>query len=161
MISGGTTTDRSPLSSLVTVSPIFDAAQTSTVATFVKGDTQSNKAAIANGNATFSVASTALNGIRVTMKNVGTGAFATAVSLYVTAVSNTAIIQLPGIVDAAISPATFPNGAHGLLTATNAPSFSNYPSIQAYVTGFTDITAGTTTTTGSTIAAVTTNRTGW
>ena len=54
-----------------------------------------------------------------------------------------------------------PNGADGLLTATNAPSFANYPSIQAYVTGFTDITAGTTTTTGETIAAATTNRTGW
>jgi hypothetical protein len=160
MISGGTTTDRSPLSSLVTVSPIIDASQGSTIATFVKGDTQSNAAAIANGNATFSVSSTALNGIRVTMKNVGTGAFATAVSLYATSTSNTAIITNDGNV-ADGNPKVNPNGADGLLTATNAPSYSNYPAIQAYVTGFTDITAGTTTTTGETITAVTTDRTGW
>ena len=159
MISGGTTTDRSPLSSLVTVAPIFDAAETSTVAGFIKGDTQSNLAA-SSGNFTFTVGSTALNGIRVTMKNVGTGALASAVSLYATAVSNTAIIANAGQV-ADGNPSANPNGADNLLTATNAPSFANYPAIQAYVTGFTDITAGTTTTTGTTIAAVTTNRTGW
>ena len=72
MISGGTTTDRSPLSSLVTVAPVIDASQGSTVATFVKGDTVSNVAAQTSGNFTFDVSETALNGIRITMTNVGT-----------------------------------------------------------------------------------------
>ena len=93
------------------------------------------------------------------MKNVGTGAFAADVSLTATAISNTAIIANGGAADNTIL--ANPNGTDNLLTATNAPSFASYPSIQAYVTGFTDITAGTTTSTGETIAAVTTNRTGW
>ena len=163
MISGGTTTDRSPLSSLVTVAPVIDASQGSTVATFLKGDTVSNVAAQTSGNFTFDVSETALNGIRITMTNVGTGAFASAVSLYATAVSNTAIIANSGNV-ANGNPSANPNGADNLLVlGTNAPTFANYPSVQQYVTGFTDITAGTTTTTttGSTIAAVSTNRTGW
>jgi prefoldin subunit 5 len=162
MVSGGTTTDRSPLSSIVTVAPVIDAAQTSTVATFLKGDTVSNLAAQTSGNFTFSVSSTELKGVRITMKNVGTGAFAAAVSLRPAAVSNTAIIANDGTVAGPGNAAG--NGAADLLIlGTNAPSFANYADIQQYVTGFTDITAGTTTTTttGSTVAAVTTNRTGW
>ena len=38
MISGGTTTDRSPLATTITVTPVIDAAQTSTVATFLTGN---------------------------------------------------------------------------------------------------------------------------
>ena len=42
-----------------------------------------------------------------------------------------------------------------------ALTFWPFHSIKDYVTAYSDITAGTTTTTGSTVAAVTTNRTGW
>jgi hypothetical protein len=162
MVSGGTTTDRSPLSSIVSVSPNIDASQGSTVATFLKGDKTSNLAGKISGNFTFAVSSTELKGIRITMKNVGTGAFASAVTLTPTAVSQTAIIGNDGTVGGAGNAAG--NGAADMLIlGTNAPTFANYPSVQEYVTAFGDISAGTTTstTTGSTVAAVTTNRTGW
>jgi len=161
MISGGTATDRSPLHTQVTVAPIIDASEGSTVATFMKGDTVSNLAASTSGNFTFSVSSTDLNGIRVTLQNTGGTAFASAVSLYPTAVSQTAIIGNDGTTWAAGSS---PDGSRDkLILGTNAPTFANYASVENYVTAFASITAGTTTTTttGSTVAAVSTNRTGW
>ena len=161
MISGGTTTDRSPLHTQVTVAPVIDASQGSTIATFLKGDTVSNLAAKTSGNFAFSVSSADISGFRVTLKNTSSQAFATAVSLYATSVSNTAIIANSGNV-ADGNPSANPNGADNLLVlGTNAPTFANYDSVEQYVTAYTDITAGTTTTTGSTVAAVSTNRTGW
>ncbi len=161
MISGGTTTDRSPLHTQVTVAPVIDASQGSTIATFLKGDTVSNLAGKTSGNFEFSVSSADISGFRVTLKNTSSQAFATAVSLYATAVSNTAIIANSGNV-ADGNPSANPNGADNLLVlGTNAPTFANYGSVEQYVTAYTDITAGTTTTTGSTVAAVATNRTGW
>jgi len=157
MISGGTTTDRSPLHSQVTVAPVIDAAQTSTVAKFLTGNV-SNLAAKTSGNFAFSVASTDLSGIRVTLKNVGGTAFASAVSLYANAASNTAIVarQTSG------AGATLPNGVDNLLVlGTNAPAWASGSTIGNYVTAFGDISAGTTTTTGSTVLPVATNRTGW
>ena len=151
------TTDRSPLATTITVAPVIDAAQTSTVATFLTGNV-SNLAAKTSENFTFSVASQDLGGIRVTLKNVGSTAFSSNVSLYGAAVSNTAITTGTG------DGLTKPNGADNLLVeGTNAPTWAAgvNDSIKDYVTAYSDITAGTTTTTGSTVAAVTTNRTGW
>ena len=73
------------------------------------------------------------------------------VSLWATAVSNTAII----------ADAAGPAGEDNLLVSgTNIPAWtSTYTSVGDYVTAYTDIAAGTTTETGST--AVLTNRTGW
>ena len=58
---------------------------------------------------------------------------------------------------------TKPNEYNLLVEGTNAPTWAAgvNDSIKDYVTAYSDITAGTTTTTGSTVAAVTTNRTGW
>jgi hypothetical protein len=158
MISGGTTSDRSPLASTITVTPVIDAAQTSTVATFVKGNTVSNLAAKTSENFTFSVASADLGGIRVTLKNVGSAAFSSTISLYGAAVSNTAITTGTG------DGLTKPNGADNLLVeGTNVATFASgvNDSVKDYVTAYTDIVAGTTTTTTAAVTAVTTNRTGW
>ena len=157
MISGGTTTDRSPLHSQVTVAPVIDAAQTSTVAKFLTGNV-SNLAAKTSGNFAFSVASSDLSGIRVTLKNVGGTAFSSNVSLYANAASNTAIVAR----SQSGAAATLPNGVDNLLVlGTNAPAWATGSTIGNYVTAFADISAGTTTTTGSTVSAVATNRTGW
>jgi prefoldin subunit 5 len=157
MISGGTTTDRSPLHTQVTVAPVIDAAQTSTVAKFLTGNV-SNLAAKTSANFAFSVASTDLSGIRVTLKNVGGTAFSSNVSLYANAASNTAIVARTN----SGAEGTLPNGVDNLLVlGTNAPSWATGSSIGNYVTAFGDISAGTTTTTGSDIDPVSTNRTGW
>jgi hypothetical protein len=182
MISGGAVNDLSPLAVNVTVTPIIDAAQVSTtipllgnnvldygarlVAATANGGGYnsttpsliSNASALASNLFTFDVTEQALSGIRVSLKNTGSLAFASAVSLIATAVSNTAIIS-----NTVKGTGTLANdGFHGLLVGgANAPTYANDPSIQAYVTAFTEITAGTTTTTTAAVTAVTTNRTGW
>jgi hypothetical protein len=156
MISGGSTTDRSPLSTLVNVTPLIDDAQTSTTAKFLTGNV-SNNAAKTSGNFAFSVTETELMGMRVTLRNVGSVAFSSAVSLYGAAVSNTAIITN------ATSGVT-PNGMDSLLaegrTIATWSATAN-GSVADYMTGYTDIVAGTTTTSTAAVTAVTTNRTGW
>jgi hypothetical protein len=96
-------------------------------------------------------------GMRVTLRNVGSVAFSSAVSLYGAAVSNTAIITN------ATSGVT-PNGMDSLLaegrTIATWSATAN-GSVADYMTGYTDIVAGTTTTSTAAVTAVTTNRTGW
>jgi hypothetical protein len=156
MISGGSTTDRSPLSTLVNVTPIIDNAQTSTTALFLTGNV-SNNAAKTSGNFAFSVTEEELMGMRVTLRNTGSVAFSSSVSLYAAAVSNTAIITN------ATSGVT-PNGMDSLLaegrTIATWSATAN-GSVADYMTGYSDIVAGTTTTTTAAVTAVTTNRTGW
>jgi hypothetical protein len=162
MISGGTTTDRSPLASTITVTPVIDAAQTSTVATFLPGNV-SNQAAQTSGNFTYSVASTDLGGIRITLKNVGSVAFSTSVSLYGTAVSNTAITANTGTTESNAGMVA-PNGADNLLVeGTNIATWASNVNddVQNYVTDYTDIALGTTTAVSAAITAVATIRTGW
>ena len=161
MISGGTTTDRSPLSAQVTVTPIIDAAGTSTTARFI-ADTVSNTAELASSNFNFSIASTDVSGIRITLRNSGSAALTSAVSLYGAAVSNTAYVATSTGGDAAAY--TNPNGTDNLLEegisiATWAAGVND--SVKDYVTDYSDIVAGTTTTTTEGVTAVLTNRTGW
>ena len=164
-VSGSPTQNTSPLEvSFPSISFVIDAAQTSTTATLTPSayNVASNVAGKNSSLYTLTAAApTVKNGLRVTLKNTSSQAFASAVSLYATAVSNTAIIANSGNV-ADGNPSANPNGADNLLVlGTNAPSYANYASVEQYVTAYGDITAGTTTTTGSTVAAVSTNRTGW
>ena len=184
MISGGAVNDLSPLAVKdVTVTPIIDAAQVSTtigllgdnvidygqrlVAATANGggynsttpSAISNASALASGLFTFDVTEKALAGIRVSLKNTGSLAFASAVTLTNTAVSNTAIIPVRVVKGAASG---LPNGYDNLLVGgVNAPTYANYPAIQQYVTAFSEITSGTTTTTTAAVTAVDTDRTGW
>ena len=161
MISGGTTTDRSGLSYRVNVTPYIDAAGTSSTAKFLTGNV-SNTAARTSGNFAFTVTEADLSGIRVTLRNTGSVAFATAVSLYGAPVSNTAIVTtLHGDGDGGADGA---NGAEDLLVAgTNIATYNatTNAGVAGYVTGYTDITAGTTSTTTAGVTNVLTNRTGW
>jgi len=183
MISGGAVNDLSPLAVDVTVTPIIDAAQVSTtigllgdnvidygqrlVAATANGggynsttpSAISNASALASGLFTFDVTEQALSGIRVSLKNTGSLAFASAVTLTNTAVSNTAIIPVRVVKGNATA---LPNGFDNLLVGgVNAPTYANDPSIQSYVTAFSEITSGTTTTTTAAVTAVNTDRTGW
>jgi hypothetical protein len=153
MISGGTTTDKSPLQSMVNVTPYIDAESTSTTAKFLTGNV-SNTAAKTSGNFAFTVTESELQGIRITLRNSGSVAFASAVSLYGTAVSNTAII----------TGTTTANGANGLLVQNaSIPTYNatTNAGVGQYVTAYGSITAGTTTTDTEGVTAVLTNRTGW
>ncbi len=164
MISGGTTTDRSGLSYRVNVTPYIDAAGTSSTAKFLTGNV-SNTAARTSGNFAFTVTEADLSGIRVTLRNTGSVAFASAVSLYGAAVSNTAIATtLHGSNVTANNGADSFNGAEDLLVAgTNIATYNatTNAGVADYVTGYTSITAGTTTTTTAGVTNVLTNRTGW
>jgi len=173
-ISGGGVADNSPLAVDINIVPIIDAAMDSTTAMLL-GDDQvdygtttggsansggviSNTGAQASNLFAFTVTETALSGIRVTLKNVGSLAFSTAVSVYGTAVSNTAIITAAN--DGAGS--VLPNGINGVLAGgTNAPSYANDLNIASYITDFTEISSGTTTTTTAAVTALLTDRTGW
>jgi hypothetical protein len=157
MISGGTTTDRSPLMSVVNITPYIDAVGTSTTAKFqagvAHGGAISNTAARTSGNFAFSVTEETLNGLRITLKNTGSVAFTSSVSLYATAVSNQAII----------ADVNGPAGEDNLLVAGTsiATWTADYTAPGDYVTAYTDIAAGTTTTTTGAVTAVSTDRTGW
>ena len=129
----------------------------STTATMLDGYA-SNTAALASSNFSFDVTEEQLNGIRVTLKNTGGTAFSSNVSLYATAVSNTAIVART----TSGAGATLPNGVDNLLVlGINAPAYATDSGIGQYVTAFADITAGTTTTTTAAVTAVNLNRTGW
>ena len=178
-ISGGGVADNSPLAVNINIVPIIDAAEASTTigltgdnvktyhalsetAGLASATALSNVLANTNGYFAWTVTEQALSGIRVTLKNTGNVLFADAVSVVNTGVSNTAILQ------PAITVATSANGAittdgvnSALVEGTNAPTYANENSMQAYVTAFTAITAGTTTTTTAAVTAVDTDRTGW
>ena len=160
-VSGGTQSDRSPLGSLFTVTPIIDAAQTSTTVQLLNSTgTISNTLALGSSNFVFDVAETQLTGIRVTLKNVGTGAFASAVSLTGAVVSNTALLTDLTLISTGPLPQNA-DATNDLLDSGNAPSYANDANIGAYLTTYAQITAGTTTTTSAAVTAVTLNRTGW
>ena len=151
-ISGGTVADNSPIAGAVAITPIIDPLQVSTTTKLLTGNV-SNAAAITSGNITFTVTEEALSGVRVTLKNIGGTTFSSNVSVYGSAVSNTAVMSSDGI---------SANGTYGLLVlGTNAPTYANDKPIGQYVTAFGDITAGTTTTTTAGVTNVLTNRTGW
>ena len=171
-ISGGGVADNSPLAVNINIVPVIDAAMASTTAMLL-GDDQvdygtttggsansngliSNTGALASSLFAFTVTETPLSGIRVTLKNTGSLAFAAAVSVYGTAVSNAAIITA----SVAAGNGELPSGVNGVLAGgTNAPTFVNENGMGVYTTAFTDITSGTTTT--AAVTAVLTNRTGW
>ena len=174
-ISGGGVADNSPLAVNIDIVPIVDAAEASTtigltgnnVATYhnlsgglgglASGTALSNTSALASNYFAWTVTEQALSGVRVTLKNTGSLAFAAAVSVQGAAVSNTAILQAVVADDGAT-----PNGVDNVLVeGTNAPTYANESGMQAYVTAFTAITAGTTTTSTSAVTAVNTLRTGW
>ena len=161
-VSGGTASDHSPLGSLYTVTPVIDAAQTSTTVQLLNSTgTISNTLAQGSNNFTFDVAETQLTGIRVTLKNVGTGAFASAVSLHGAAVSNTALLTDLNLIGTGAAEHGNADATNDLLDSGNAPSYANDNNMGAYLTAYSDITAGTTTTTTAAVTAVTLNRTGW
>ena len=161
MISGGTSTDKSGLSSIVNVTPFIDDAQTSTTAKFLTGNV-SNNAAKTSGNFAYTVTESQISGIRITLRNTGSVAFASAVSLYGTAVSNTAIVANDGTTENN-GGAVAPNGADNqLVSGTNVAAWTaTYTGPGDLVTDYSDIAAGTTTTTSAAVTEVTTNRTGW
>ena len=167
-ISGGTTVDNSPVAVNVAITPIIDAAMASTSVILLDnaqvdygtttGGSANSAGVISNTGAqasslfAFDITETALNGIRITLKNSGSLLFAQAVTVYGTAVSNTAIVT--GTTVAAGS-----NG--GLVLGTSAPTYANDNDIGAYMTTFANITSGTTTTTTAAVTAVDTDRTTW
>ena len=134
MISGGTTTDRSPIMASVNVTPYIDAESTSTTAKFLAGEV-SNTAARTSGNFAFTVTEETLNGLRITLSNTGSVAFSSSVSLYGAAVSNTAILT---------ENAAQVGEGNLLVDGTNITAWtSTYTSPGDYVTAYTDIAAGT------------------
>jgi hypothetical protein len=162
MISGGTSTDKSGLSSIVNVTPFIDDAQTSTTAKFLTGNV-SNNAAKTSGNFAFTVTEEEISGIRITLRNTGSVAFASAVSLYGAAASNTAILTAGDGEGTVTDGEAKPNGTDRLLVSgTNVAAWTaTYTGPGDLVTDYGDIAAGTTTTTTAAVTAVTTNRTGW
>jgi len=152
-VSGGTALDRSPLSVQYAVTPIIDAAMASTTIQLLNSTgVISNTLAEASNNFTFDVAETTLTGVRITLKNVGTGAFATAVSLHGAAVSNTALLT---------GNTTTKDDRDNILGATTAPTYANDARIAPYMTTYAEITAGTTTETTEGVTAVLNTKTGW
>jgi hypothetical protein len=161
-VSGGTASDHSPLGSSFTVTPVIDAAGTSTTVQLLNSTgTISNTLAEGSNSFTFDVAETTLSGIRVTLKNVGTGSFATAVSLHGAVVSNTALLTdltLLGTGDVTHGSA---DATKDLLSATNGPSYANDANIASYLTTHAEISAGTTSTVTTAVAATLNTKTGW
>jgi hypothetical protein len=162
MISGGTSTDKSGLSSIVNVTPFIDDAQTSTTAKFLTGNV-SNNAAKTSGNFAFTVTEEEISGIRITLRNTGSVAFSSAVSLYGAAASNTAILTAGDGEGTVTDGEAKPNGTDRLLVSgTNVAAWTaTYTAPGDLVTDYGDIAAGTTTTTTAAVTEVTTNRTGW
>jgi hypothetical protein len=155
-VSGTAAVDMSPLISIPTPSIVYDAAQTSTTAGLTPSayNVASNLAGKNSSLYTLSVTGVDKNGLRVTLKNTGSLAFPSTVTLVGDTASNTAII----------TSAAAQDGVNGLLVdGVNIASYNatNSPSTADYVTSFTEISAGTTTTTTAAVTAVTLNRTGW
>ena len=156
-VSGTATVDMSPIAlAIPTPSIVYDAAQTSTTAGLTPSayNVASNLAGKNSSLYTISVTGVDKNGLRVSLKNTGSLAFPSTVTLVGDTASNTAII----------TSAAAQDGVNGLLVdGVNIASYNatNSPSTADYVTAFSEISAGTTTTTTAAVTAVTLNRTGW
>jgi hypothetical protein len=165
-VSGGTASDHSPLGSAFTVTPIIDVAGTSTTVQLLNSTgTISNTLAEGSNNFTFDVAETVLTGIRVTLKNVGTGTFAAAVSLTGAAVSNTALLTDLNLNASAAAHADHgigvANATNDLLDSGNSAAYANDNRIATYLTTYGQISAGTTSTVTTAVDAVLNTKTGW
>jgi hypothetical protein len=161
-VSGGTASDHSPLGSTFTVTPVIDAAQTSTTVQLLNSTgTISNTLAEGSNSFTFDVAETTLSGIRVTLKNTGTGAFASTVSLHGAVVSNTALLTDLTLLGTGDVTHGFADATKDLLSATNGPSYANDANIASYLTTYGEISAGTTSTVTTAVAATLNTKTGW
>jgi hypothetical protein len=165
-VSGGTASDHSPLGSAFTVTPIIDVAGTSTTVQLLNSTgTISNTLAEGSNNFTFDVAETVLTGIRVTLKNVGTGTFAAAVSLTGAAVSNTALLTDLNLNASAAAHADHGHGVanatNDLLDSGNSAAYANDNRIATYLTTYGQISAGTTSTVTTAVDAVLNTKTGW
>ena len=161
-VSGGSVSDRSPIPSSFSVTPVIDVAGTSTTVQLLNSTgTISNTLAQGSNSFNFDVTETALSGIRVTLKNTGTGAFASAVSLHGAAVSNTAILTDTSKISTGGLGGTHVDSTPDLLDSGNAPTYANNANLANYLTTYAQITAGTTVTETSAVTAVKTNRTGW
>jgi len=156
-VSGTATTDMSPLAlAVATPSLVIDAAQTSTTATLTPSayNVSSNLAGKNSSLWNITIGKLDKNGLRVSLKNVGSLAFPSAVTLTGDTASNTAIT----------TGAAAPNGENGLLV--DGVSIASYnattdPNVANYVTAFSEVSAGTTTTTTAAVTAVNLIRTGW
>ena len=158
-VSGNATMDLSPLAVDVAVTPVIDAAQTSTTAGLtpsgydaVMAGTSSNVEGSNSSFYSFTVTETKKYGIRVTLKNTGSLAFASTVGTYANKDSNTAIVT------GTAAQGVLTNGllVAGVNITTWVADTNEAP--ENYVAAFSDITSGTT---AATVAAVTINRTGW
>ena len=154
-VSGTATADMSPLVSIPTPSFVLDAAQTSTVAGLTPSayNVASNLAGSNSSLFTLSTSGAAKAGLRVSLKNTGSLAFGSTVTLVGDVQSNTAII----------TSAAAQDGVDGLLVdgvSIGTYSSANYTGTADYVTTFAQVSAGTTATTGA-VTAVNTNRTTW
>ena len=116
-VSGSATTDMSPLALAVpTPVLVIDAAQTSTTATLTPSayNVASNLAGKNSSLWNIAITKSDKAGLRVSLKNVGSLAFPSTISLTGDTASNTAIITATGA----------PNGLNGLLT--NGVSIATY-----------------------------------
>ena len=156
-VSGTAAVDMSPIAlAIPTPSIVYDAAQTSTTAGLTPSayNVASNLAGKNSSLYTIAITGVDKAGLRVSLKNTGSLAFPSTVTLVGDTASNTAIITGTGD----------PDGVNGLLVnGVNIASYNatNSPSTADYVTAFSEISAGTTTTTTAAVTAVTLNRTGW
>jgi hypothetical protein len=154
-VSGTATVDMSPLASIPTPTFVLDAAQTSTVVGLTPSayNVASNLAGSNSSLFTLSATGVAKAGLRVTLKNTGSLAFPSSVTLVGDTASNTAIT----------TGAAAQDGVNGLLVdgvSIGSYSSANYTGTTDYVTTFAQVSAGTSTTTGA-VTAVNTNRTTW
>jgi hypothetical protein len=145
----------SPLASIPTPSFVLDAAQTSTVAGLTPSAYNVASNLAGSNSSLFSLSATGVDkaGLRITLKNTGSLAFASSVTLVGDTASNTAII----------TSAAAQDGVNGLLVdgvSIGSYSSANYTGTADYVTTFAQVSAGTTATTGA-VTAVNTNRTTW
>jgi len=173
--SGYSEVDTSPLAiDPPSLTFVLDAAQTSTTLTLAPStfdslfDSVSNAGSVSNLNGStssagatpvFSIFATKAQyeGLAIRLKNTGTTAFSSAVTLTVMGTSQTAIVSAGGQTGVAdlLVPGT------NMITASSVTSNSGASATKPryWVAAFSDINNGTPTTQGD--AAVTTDRTGW
>jgi len=166
-VSGTGQMDRSPLSANVTITPVIDAAETSTTAKLLPTGYDDGTATGAYGSVSnvdgitsslfsFDVTESIKYGIRVSLKNTGSLAFPSGTGVQITNASNTAIVGngLVGIGSTKVDQGL-------LVSGVNITSYveDTGEAAGSYVTAFTDISAGTA---GSAeVAATLNNKTGW
>ena len=152
-VTAGGSRDMGPLVSFPSISFNIDAAQTSTTAGLTPSAYNVSSNLAGKNSSLFALSSSKRihNGLRVSLKNVGSVAFSSSTTAVLAAVSNTAILGTAGAAD----------GADNLLVdGTNIAAYSatTNTSTGNYVTAFTDISAGTTT---GTVTEISTDRTTW